>query len=169
MTPTAGTSYTPLSNNKELLSHPIQPGTCLFLNMSPYMQISDFDLWTLENISTVPRIFQFRFRFRSLSAQKLDLDKISSGISAKSGFHHLKIIGNGGCCRSSGTSSKTFSEKNCNLGLWQKQQGGGDHLEALGNSSNPFHCVAECRKKLQNAEKRAKMVASCSLCSVLLC
>ena len=44
MTPTTGASYTPLSNDKELLSHPIQPGTCLFLNMSPYMQISDFNL-----------------------------------------------------------------------------------------------------------------------------
>ena len=42
-------------------------------------------------------------------------------------------------------------------------------MEALGNSSNPFHCVAECRKKVAECRKKATMVASCSLCSVLLC
>ena len=160
MTPTAGTSYTPLSNNKELLSHPIQPGTCLFLNMSPYMQTSDFNLWTWTpepwKVSTVPRIFQFRFR--SLLAQNLDLDKVSSGITAavtKVGFTTWKELEMGAVAEAVVLAvafiylGKTFSEKNCNLGLWQKQQGGGDHLEALGNNSNPFHCDAECKKKGQ--------------------
>ena len=171
MTPTAGTSYTPLSNGRELLSHPLQPGICLFLNMSPYLQISDFNLWTWTpepwKVSTVSIQVQVQVSYGTEAGSGQDLFWHNSSISTWKELEMGAVAEAVVLAVALIFLGKTFSEKNCNLGLWQKQQGGGDHLEALGNSSNPFHCVAECRKKVAECRKKGRRwwhLAACVVC-----